>query len=206
MPRLLPVVEGDGEVAAVPALLYRLFEEAGHVGWFVDDKRVMKVGSLASFHRRLDDYLSYLRIEAPDAVLLLFDLDDGCPCLEARSLAEQVRGAQLPFPIAVVLAHREYEAWFLASMEHICLRVPVLPDELHYDGDPEALRDAKGWISAQMEPGKAYKPTTDQKRFTSLLDLGTVRGRSRSFRRLCDAVGELVQHAGQPLVTPQENK
>lgn len=206
MPRLLPVVEGDGEKSAVPALLYRLFAERRHSeqGWRVDDGALMRVGGLPAFRSNLDKYLRYLRVEAPDAVLVLLDLDEQahCPKVEASALAKDIRDARLPFPVAVVFARREYEAWFLASIESIAPHVEALPDELRYEGEPEAPRDAKGWITAQMPAGRSYKPTTDQKRFTGLLDLDLARARSRSFRRLCHAVEELVQRAGQPVVTP----
>jgi len=62
-------------------------------------------------------------------------LDDGCPAEEAAELAEQVRGLYLRSPVAIVFAHREYEAWFLASMEVIARnnadRFPANLSHLH---------------------------------------------------------------------------
>ncbi len=202
MPSLLPLVEGDR--TAVPALVQRLLRAGGHHDWYVDTRRLKEVGGLVAFRKRLDNFLCYLRVEAPGAVLVLLDLDleDHCPKVEAPALAKDIRDARLPFPVAVVFAHREYEAWFLAGIESIAAHVETLTDGLCYEDELEERRGVKEWLTAQMPSGRRYKETTDQKRFTGLLDLDLARARSRSFRRLCHAVDELVQHAGRPVVTP----
>ncbi|MEM1055246.1 MAG: DUF4276 family protein [Bacteroidota bacterium] len=203
MPSLLIVVEGEGEEKAAPALVSRLLADRGHYDWYVDGNGRRK-GALPAFRKSLARNLAFLRIKNPGAVLLLFDLDDGCPKQEAHALASEIRKEQLPFPVAVVLAHREYEAWVLASIETVCTDEPSLADDLTYDGDPETRRNAKGWLTDQMPYGTAYKPNLDQARFTGRIDFDLAHERSRSFRRLCNALDQLVERAGEAgVVTPE---
>ena len=203
MKRLIAVVEGEGDEAAVPRLLSRAFHLAGEHGWFVDTRRTMKVGGLLAFRKHFDRYARLLRLQPTDAVLVLLDLEDGCPKREARALAADLRALSLPYPVAVVLAYREYEAWFLASLPSIAPAVDSLPDGASYEDDPEARRGCKERLTALMPPGRTYKETLDQPAFTSVLDFDQAAERSRSFRRLCRALDELVARAGQPgIVTP----
>jgi hypothetical protein len=128
------------------------------------------------------------------AVLVLFDVDDDCPRDVATSIAGRVRRmGPLPFSVAVVCAHREFEAWFLASLESIC-------GGSAYSGDPEARRDAKGWLRREF----GYKEVTDQARYTRSMDFDLARTRSRSFRRLQSAIQQIIaaSEAAIVVVTP----
>jgi hypothetical protein len=73
-------------------------------------------------------------------------------------------------------------AWFVASAESLggCRG---LPDGLEAPPDPEAVRDAKSWLSDRMTGGRSYAPTRDQAALVSAIDL-TLAQRSRSFRKL----------------------
>jgi hypothetical protein len=128
------------------------------------------------------------------AVLIQLDLDDGCPVDTAQSLAEAIRKFNLPKPVAIVFAHREYEAWFLASLPTIAGH-HGLPPNLVYEGDVEAKRGVKEWLNNQMPRNLKYKEKVHQKQFTSLIDLELAYENSRSFRRLYDAVAELLEAA-----------
>lgn len=197
MPRLIPLVEGDGDLRAVPILVQRLLLERGHDGWFVDGKRAKPVRSLPNLRNRLPNFLEYLRIEEPDAALILLDLDDGCPCETAIALASDVAEVGLPFPTAVVFAHREFEAWFLASLPSIAASTPLLADGLDYEAEPERRRGCKEWLNKQMPRGRRYEETLHQAAFCRHLDVERAASRSRSFRRLRDALDGLVQTAGR---------
>lgn len=127
------------------------------------------------------------------AVLVLLDMDDDCPKEKAHELTTRIRAMEkLPFSVVVVCARREYETWFLASLETICGQ--------KYPGDPEAKRDAKGWLIKEFR----YKPTVDQKTYTQKLDVNLAKSRSRSFRRLYHAFEEIIQaiENDQPVITP----
>lgn len=197
---LTVLVEGDGDAQAVPGLVLRLLADMGRGDWVVG--KTKKVRGLGSLTKRLDDQAAYLRLEAPDAVLVLLDLDDGCPLEAARALAARWRAHALPFPVAVVLAHREFEAWFLASLPSIAPHVADLPDALVYDKEPEGKRGAKEWLTAQMPKGRTYEETLHQKAYARHLDPDAAQGRSRSFRRLVSALTTLTDAAATPVVTP----
>ena len=99
---------------------------------------------------------------------------------------EILRRAQSIAPhrkISVVLANREYEAWFIAAAESLQGN-----RGFDYDPaktvDPEQPRDAKGWIESCMF-NRSYGETTDQPAFSALIDLQLAFDRSRSFRKLC---------------------
>jgi len=127
-------------------------------------------------------------------VLVLVDLDDDCPGEKGPALAERVRAMKdLPFSVIVVCAHREYEAWFLASLESIH------PGHTYPD-DPERKRDAKGWLAREFE----YRKVRDQSSYTQALDIDLVCARSRSFRRLYHAFEQLIEAcaARQLVITP----
>jgi hypothetical protein len=93
----------------------------------------------------------------------------------------------------VVCAKREYEAWFLASLQSI------QAGQL-YPGDPESIRGAKEWLQHKF----GYREVRDQSRYTRMLDVALAKDRSRSFRRLCHAFEELIAATqfGPPIVTP----
>ncbi|CAN5583584.1 hypothetical protein BH24ACT4_BH24ACT4_03970 [soil metagenome] len=125
------------------------------------------------------------------AVIILIDADDDCaatlgPSLLAR--AETVRPGSL---VAVVLAVKEYEAWFLAGASSIAGE-RGLRDDLAAPSDPEAIRDAKGWLQAQRTDGLAYSPTLDQPALSALLDLELARAGSPSFDKLCREVERIL--------------
>lgn len=197
-------VEGEGDVAATPILLRRILAKMERYDWTAT--RAIQVRSLANFVNRLDDFLGYVEQDANSAgALVLLDLDDGCPRAAAYELTERLRAYNAAFPIVVVFAHREYEAWFLASMWSLSLNAGISEQHLDYPGDPEARRDAKGWISKQMGAGRAYKESINQPQFTHRMSMRRAYARSRSFRRLCAAVQELIELADRGergLVTP----
>jgi hypothetical protein len=49
--------------------------------------------------------------------------------------------------------------------------------------------------------GRSYKPTEDQADLTYYIDLKLVQSKSRSFRRLCHAVEELIEAVDNGLAT-----
>lgn len=193
MPTLVPVVEGDGEMAAVPLLLRRILQRMERWDWSIGTAR--KIGGIGKLRKEFDNLLDRLaRAPNCDAILILNDMDDGCPVTEALALAQRAHALMLPCPVALVLAHREYEAWFLASLPTIAGNYD-LPANLVYQGAFEGRRDVKGWLSDQMPPGKIYKETIHQVKMTNSLDIDLALS-SRSFQRFYHAVEELVCTAG----------
>jgi hypothetical protein len=128
------LVEGEGDMQAAPVLLRRLLhEEHGRYDWLVDRKHVMKVWGLAKLRSKLADFMEHLRGKSCDGALILLDLEDQLPCEEGPALAAEIAALQpLPFPVAVVFAYKEYEAWFLAGISSIATQSPHFANELTY--------------------------------------------------------------------------
>lgn len=200
MRRIIPIVEGDGDVRAAPVLLRRILHERLQVfDWEI--ARAHKANGLRYFSSNASRFLQYA-FSVPECagLLLLFDLDDGCPKAEALQLTQRLQQEFVRAPVAVALAHREFEAWFLASAESLSGQFD-LPTPLTYVGEVETRRDAKGWLTDQMPPGKIYKETFHQEQMAARMDLTVAFERSRSFRRLVHAL-EQVTTAPHPILTP----
>ncbi len=163
-----PIVEGQGDEAAVPILLRRLQDVAQ--AWEV------RIGKP---HRRRrtqlvkkDSLQTAVRVAALGddciGILIIFDADDDCPKELASTLREWAREAAGGRACEVVMANREYEAWFLASIEDLRGRASILPDATSHP-HPEVPRDAKGELERRMAAGAVYSPTVDQAALTAQL-------------------------------------
>ena len=83
--------------------------------------------------------------------------------------------------ISVVVANREYEAWFLAAVGSLA-GMSNLPDSLVAPEDPEDIRGAKEWISKKMGVSHKYSPARHQVAFSAAIALEDARA-CRSFRK-----------------------
>jgi hypothetical protein len=127
-----------------------------------------------------------LRVGPGGRVLVLLDADDDCPANLARFLLERARG-HTDLDVSVVLAKREFEAWFLAAAESLRGR-RGLSHDLSAPGHPEDVRGAKEWLSHRRTDGHAYSAPIDQPALASAMDLELAR-RAPSFdkcyREIC---------------------
>ncbi|MBA4420606.1 MAG: hypothetical protein C0391_05615 [Anaerolinea sp.] len=192
MPKIVPIVEGPGDIEAVPELLRRILYDLYHVyDWEI--AHPLKANNLTTLRNNVNSFITYAhRIPGCGAVLILLDLDDGCPKIEALSLANEIRHTyHFTYPTCVVLAHCEYESWFLASLDTIAGNCDI-PEGLSSSSLAENRRGAKECLTRLMPPGIAYKETYHQVRMTQFIDLNLAQTRSRSFRRLCHAISQLI--------------
>jgi hypothetical protein len=183
--KVVPIVEGHGEVDAVPVLVRRV---AAALGQYPECERPIRVPRSRlirpeEFENAVE--LAWLRAGENGLVLVMLDADDDCPATlgpELLDLAARVRPRR---SIGVVVARCEFEAWFLAAAESLAGHRD-LPLDLTAPDDPESIRDAKGWLSMRMRavrPG-GYRETRDQAALAALFDMDLARLRSRSFRKL----------------------
>ena len=115
------IVEGHGEVAAVPILIQRiaLSLDPG-LPIFpprpirVSRNQVVKAGEL----ERVVE-LAARKISGQGAIFILLDSDNDCPAELGPELLYRARQVRSDLPMAVVLAKREFEAWFLAAAESL---------------------------------------------------------------------------------------
>lgn len=185
---LVPIVEGDGEVTAFPVLLRRI---AGHLapGRYFDVAKPIRVRR-DRFVQKNQELRRILVLAAAKAgvdggVIVLLDADDDCPAQLGPALAVRVAEVVPHRRSAVVLAHREYEAWFIAACGSLQGVRGFDAADANAD-ECEVVRDAKGWVRRRMRNAH-YSPVADQAAFSERIDIEEARSRSRSFRKLLAA-------------------
>lgn len=196
--KIQPIVEGEGDVAAVPVLLRRLRDEAGTFALDVNHPIRIRRPDFADESRlRRAVRLALIQPEC-HAILILFDGDNDCPMDWASVIQRRAQDEAGPIPCAVVMAVREYEAWFLATIESLRGRRGIRHDA-ESPPDPELPRNAKGELSNRMVARRSYAGKADQPALTAVFDLALAYARCRSFRRLVSAFGQLASAAGATL-------
>ncbi len=120
--RILPIVEGDGEELAVRDLITRIAGEFWNPNEWVDVLKPIKKSRNKLVHtdeleRILETASIILRERGGGAILALIDSDGDCPATLGPLMLERAKKVcnQLKTQVGVVLAHQEYEAWFLAA-------------------------------------------------------------------------------------------
>jgi hypothetical protein len=206
---ILAIVEGHGEVRAVPVLLRRWFRYRRFRNFETPDLAIRASGSgaLKCRHDADDDlgieaYVAIAAAARPDGILVLLDADD--ECLARRKASAQGLGPELRaracavaphIPIEVVIADREYEVWFLAALAALRraakvprgARMPAL-------GGIDTIRDCKTPLARLL--GRPYEETTDQPDFSEALPFTPgMAARSRSYAKLLRALEALTRAA-----------
>jgi hypothetical protein len=188
MPTVFPIVEGHGELSAVPILLRRLAAELLGLydlhclapfrlsrGKLIKENELRR--AIAFGHLKMRD------LDAPHLILVIMDADDDCPVGIVRALHAQHQALFAAARTAIVLAVKEYEAWFLAAnmneTDHQNLRT-ITPNH----PNPEEIANPKAVFERDfLKPGFAYSETIDQPRFTACMDIQTAL-RAASFDKL----------------------
>lgn len=175
------IVEGYGEVEAVPILIRRIAESlypGVHVVTprpiRVSRHKVVKAGELEQVVK-----LAALNIGGQGAIFILLDGDDDCPAHLGPELRFRALQDRENLPITVVLAKHEFESWFLAAAESLRGRRGLKRD-LQPPIDPEAVHGAKEWLSSRMEGDRTYSPRLDQPGLTAHFNIEQAR-RADSF-------------------------
>jgi hypothetical protein len=191
--RVAVIVEGDGEVAAVPILLRRLWAELG--GQYIEilGPPIRRKRSEFEHQQQLERAVSLAAIKLkhappssdPGLVLILFDRDPSNqpPCYLGPQALKWAKSAFLHLDIACIVANVEYETWFVAAAESLTKYIQLKPNETIPDA-PEDQRCGKKWIASRFRLPK-YSETQDQPAMTDKMDISQVRRRSPSFDKLC---------------------
>lgn len=212
--KIVAIVEGHGDQHAVPVLLGRWFHHRRYRNFDTPDLAVRAAGVgalLADFdedaHRGVEHYVRIALAFGPDAILVVLDADDECLARDGQPVDEHLgpvllrraRSAAPHVPTGVVVANREYEAWFLAGLDRL-RRVGLIP----CGGVPrnvESIRDCKGRLQAFL--GRRYEETVDQARLTAGLPFtAAMRRRSRSFGKLLRELEGLAKAARRARTGP----
>ena len=193
-----PIVEGHGEVAALPVLLRRLVTEAQV--WSINIGRPIrrKRNQLMS-EAEVNTAVKLARLQSECcAVLILFDGDSDCPAELGPQVQHWAAASACNLPCEVVIAHREYEAWFLAAIESLRGH-PTVRNDAGLHPNPERHRDAKGQLENRMQNRISYQERIHQPAFSAKFSLPDAYRWSRSFRKLTHSFGLLVRSMGQDI-------
>ncbi len=193
MKRILPVVEGDGDLLAVPELVRRVARGLDHYDLTVE--RPHKRGDLPKVIARFDDFFKVALLEkCPILWVMDYDCAD-CDDQESHVKQLQARAASLAqgTPFEFVFLVQEFETLFLADHETTRKVFGDVPNAHLFPTDPETVRDAKGCLSKARPKGSTYKPTQHQLKLASQVDLARLQTRSPSFARFRTAIQRLLE-------------
>lgn len=174
------IVEGHAEVESVPLLLRRIFAQLGASDiqvarpFRVKRNRVVKPGELErAISQTIRDR------SAVGGIMVLIDSDDDCPAQLGPQLVDRAKKVTR-LPVAVVLANREFECWFLGSKESLRGINGILEDAT-VPLNPENIRGAKEHLTRNMARGRRYLEVDDQATFAEKFDLNAARRWCPSF-------------------------
>jgi hypothetical protein len=195
MRRLLPVVEGEGDLYAVPELVRRIAHDHGH--YDIKLCHPQRRGDLPKVLGRFEDYFRTALLEGcPILWVMDYDCRDCADqAAHVRELSRRARPLARGTAFEFVFIVREFESLFLADHETTRDVFGDIDPTHAFPEHPESVRDAKGWLSAARPKGSAYKETTHQQRLAARVDLDRLRQRSPSFVRLESAVDRLLRIA-----------
>jgi hypothetical protein len=186
------IVEGDGEVRALPKLLHRIAADLGIAGLRTPDPMRVPRGKLTcpgGIERAVTAMA--IRITGEGGVLVLLDADNDCPAELGPALLDRARKSRPDKQVAVVLANREFEAWYLAAAPSLAGK-HGFPDLFPRPDHPERPRDCKGLLTQARAAGHPYKETVDQAALASTFDLSMARDHAPSFGKFCRDVAALL--------------
>jgi hypothetical protein len=206
---IVPIVEGHGEVAAVPILLQRWLRfRRYHNVDVAGPVRAAGQGAIKVAHDRggdlgIESYLETALLRRPDAILILLDADEECPKTLASDLLARAR-TMVPadYPVGVVVANREYEAWFLAAFALANFRRSLMDRGFRPERQSlprglaiEAVANCKDRIAGLIGLGK-YEERVHQPILTRILPFTpAMTRRSRSYRKLLEELHVLLMKA-----------
>jgi hypothetical protein len=191
------VVEGHGEVRAIRTVIERI-ATAAEVSDYLRFPSILRIPrsklvKQEEFNRAIE--LSSRALVGVGCVFALIDSDDDCPAVMGPRLLGWARENYRQHLASVVLAHHEFENWFIAAAGSLAGR-SGLPANLAAPPDPERIRDAKGWLTDNMAGEDRYSPTLHQPAFSAIFDLDSAE-RCRSFAKFRSDVVRCLRQASQ---------
>lgn len=188
--QIASVVEGHGEVQGLPVLIRRISQEihgepfvVAHTPHRIPKSKMRKSPELTRVVR-----LQSGRVRDTGGVVVLTDADDD----DAEDLRMELQATSdsAAFSLTVVvIAVKEYEAWFLAGIESLREHKSIR-DDADYCGDPEQPRNAKLALEERMT--ESYDSIRHQPAFNARLDIAAAATRSPSLTRFVNALGTII--------------
>jgi hypothetical protein len=185
------IVEGHGEEQAAPTLIRKIARSFSfHASIKCAVRRVPKSQLVqpGELERAVEALTRQIGRGQP--LLVLLDADDDCPKYLANNLKARCLINHADVIISIVLAKKEYEAWFLAAARSLAGQ-RGLAEQLDPPIDPESVQGAKEGLTARMRSDQSYSPTRHQSAYSDLMDLSEAR-KARSFRKFEKELGRLL--------------
>jgi hypothetical protein len=151
------IVEGHGEVPAVPILIRRLVELVNPAMYANVQRPIRQPRGTLLREGGIEGAVDLAVRGLPESgfVLIIIDSDDSCPKdLAPKMLARALQTAARRRPVGLCAP-----------------------------SDQESIRDAKGWLQKAMPPRTKYSETVDQPSLASKFDLTAAR-RAPSFDKM----------------------
>ena len=194
--KIATIVEGHGEVVAVPRLLQKIKEEFAPELTLITPVIRLSADKIKHDRAKLQEYIQIAadKIDNQGGILVLVDADSDCPATLGPALLQCAREVHSSVPLSVVLAKGEYESWFIAAAESLRGR-EGFPIDLAAPDSPETVQGAKEWLGKKR--GRKYTETLDQAKLTSAFDMEMARSASPSFDKLFRDVTQLLTEITQ---------
>ena len=193
------IVEGHGDVEAVPAVFRRIAKLTYPTALIVSPTpfrvpkdRLRRSGEL----ERTVEFVART-LNGQGLILITVDSDNDLPCILGPELRLRASITRPDVSIGVAIAKREFESWFVGLAESIAGCRGLRTDLISHP-DPENLRGAKEWLTRNMIE-KVYRETRDQKELARIFDLNTARRRCPSFDKFFREVERLCHSAVRPV-------
>lgn len=170
------IVEGQGDVVAVPLLIRRIAAEL-YPELAIDMPRPIRVHRnqvVQPNELEQEVKLAAQKISGQGAIFILLDSDEDCPAELGPALLRRALQVCPNLPIAVVLAKHEFEAWFLAAAKSLRGQ-RGLQNNITPPSNPEAIPGAKEWLRDRMQSGRTYRSKRDQPALTARFDIEQAR-------------------------------
>ncbi len=189
--RIVPIVEGHGEVEAVPILLRRILHNRGM--YQIKIAKPIRIPRTKMIRQKELARAVELAARQPDCavILIILDADDDCPKELAPRLLNWARETRRDIPSRVIIAKSEFESWFIGSIESLrnCTGIQI---DAVCPTHPEEIRDAKEWLNMHMPRSRPYTETIDQPAFAARFDLMRARVSCPSFDKFMRDINAII--------------
>jgi len=175
------VVEGHGEIDAMPILIRRIVDRiCPGLGLELPRPYRLKRG-LMKKDVELSSAVELMarKVGPGEPILIVLDADTDLGCKLAPEVHAIASKARSDRGVGVVVAVREYEAWLIAGLAPLAGSFGITPSLPPVD-DPESLPNPKAWLKRHMD---AYSEMVDQAKLSKAIDLDLAR-RTYSFHKL----------------------
>lgn len=174
--------EGEGERAALPVLIRRIFHDLGIYTWSLCKPFIFHGNPVSRFLNNPDKYVTYSIRSNADAILFVADLEDDCPAAKSYEIRKEFPDS---VEVGVAFAVKEIEAWFLAASRSL------------FDKDcpePEKYRNAKKKVK-ECAGLQIYSEIVDMPKYAARMDWREAEENSRSFRHFIAVLKRLTNVA-----------